>query len=147
MSTQKEIIECYCNNIRRTSRIVTHFYEHIMHPTFLKATQYTLLYVLKEYGPMTINNLSDLTKLDRTTLVRNLKLIVSKGWAITEKDVSKAHIIQLSEKGYDIWNKAYPYWEQAQQRINEILTDDELKYLNSILLKLENSIDNSFEDV
>lgn len=131
---------CQCNNIRRTSRAVTKFYERIMQPCGLKATQYTLLFILKDYGPMTMNDLSEASHLERTTLVRNLKLLVEKGWVVMEKEGPKAYTVKLTEKGRDTWNKAYPYWEQAQQTTKQLLTDDEVNMFTQILEKLESSL-------
>ncbi len=53
----EKITICQCNNIRRSARAVTNFYEKIMQPCGLKVTQYTLLHILDKYGPITINNL------------------------------------------------------------------------------------------
>lgn len=131
---------CKCNNIRRTSRAVTKFYEQIMEPGGVKATQFTLLTIINRYSHITMSGLSEVSNLERTTLVRNLKVLCQKGWIVTEKKDSRVNIIQLTEKGQDTFEKAGVYWEQAQQKIEQILTDNEMNMFNEILRKLEDSV-------
>lgn len=64
---------CDCTNMRRASRTLTQFCDKPLEPSSLKVTQYSLLDHLNRLGPLTMNELSQAIRLERTTLVRNLK--------------------------------------------------------------------------
>ena len=70
---------CTCFNIRRASRAVTQFYDQIMAPSGIKATQFTMLGAVAMMGSPSVTALSQQLNLDRTTLTRNLKVLVKMG--------------------------------------------------------------------
>jgi len=81
---------------------------------------------LKRLGPLTMNELSEITDLEHTTLIRNLKLLEKKKSVhIHIPKSAKAHLIQLTNKGQNTLNLALPYWQQAQRSIKELLTKEE----------------------
>ena len=65
---------CVCNNLRRTSRAVTNYYDGLLgQVSDLRMSQVIVLVVLYLAGPQTINELAELMALDRTTIGRNLR--------------------------------------------------------------------------
>ena len=68
---------CTCFNVRRASRAVTQFYDDIMAPSGIKATQFTMLGAVALMGPASVTRLAEHLALDRTTLTRNLKVLAS----------------------------------------------------------------------
>lgn len=133
-----ETSECQCNKLRRASRAVTHLYDKLLEPSGLKATQYALLARMKNVQSITMADLSKACRLDRTTLVRNIKLLEDKELveSICERR-SKAYTITLTAKGLKLLDEAYPYWQQAQLAIKKLLLDEEICMLDTILQKLE----------
>jgi DNA-binding MarR family transcriptional regulator len=129
---------CHCTNIRRASRAVTRFYDRVLEPSGLKVTQYSLLNHLKRLGPLTMNELSAAIRLERTTLVRNLKLLENKGLVYTAAEKSsRAQEVRLTEKGRCFLDRASSYWTQAQQCLQELLTEEEMRIFAVVLQKLE----------
>src|SRR3954467_3075612 len=70
---------CVAKHLRWSSRIISNFYDQKMQHTGLHANQVTLLTVPYLAGPISINKMAAHVGLDRTTLVRNLKLIEQRG--------------------------------------------------------------------
>jgi DNA-binding MarR family transcriptional regulator len=129
---------CHCTNMRRSSRAVTQFYDEMLRPSGLKVTQYSLLNHLRRLGPLTMNDLSKAIRLERTTLVRNLKPLEKMGLVkISVENPSHARLVHLTEKGLNSLEKAIPYWNQAQQHLNELLTNEEIRVFKGVLQKLE----------
>ena len=62
--------------MRRASRAITQFYDKFLMPSGLKVTQYSLLNHLKRLGPLTMNELSQAIRLERTTLMRIFCLLL-----------------------------------------------------------------------
>ena len=134
--TQK-LSPCYCTKIRKASRAVTQHYINILKPSGLKITQFALLNNLRRYGPLTMSKLSQTTNLERTTLIRNLKLLEHKQYIkIISQENLKANLVCLTDNGEKILDISLPYWEKAQKSIEEILSQEEIENFDKTLLKL-----------
>lgn len=132
---------CHCTNMRRASRAVTRLYDELLEPSGLKVTQYSLLNHLKRLGPLTMNELSKAIRLERTTLVRNLKPLENMGLvSVIAEKTSKAHEVHLTEKGLKSLEIAAPYWNQAQQYLKELFTEEEIQIFAGVLQKLESIV-------
>ena len=84
-------------------------------------------------------NFSKVARLDRTTLVRNLKPLISSG-LIELNDISKsnAKLLILSQKGTELTTLAQNYWEDAQNFIEENIGLKNLNQFYEIVEKIEN---------
>jgi DNA-binding MarR family transcriptional regulator len=76
-----ECLACSCFAARRTARTITQHYEQHMKPTGITATQFTLLVMLALAGPQPLSRLAGQLGVERTTLTRNLRLLLSRGLA------------------------------------------------------------------
>jgi len=134
----KEPSKCYCTNMRRATRAITRYYDKLLEPSGLKVTQYSLLNHLKRLGPLTMNELSEAIRLERTTLVRNLKPLENMGLvSIIEEKSSKARQVQLTDRGLEQLDRAISYWNQAQQDLKKLFTEEEFTIFMGALQKLE----------
>ena len=132
---------CNCTNMRRASRAITHLYDELLAPSGLKVTQYSLLNHLKRLGPLTMQEFSQAIRLERTTLVRNLKPLEKMGLIrITAEENSQANKVHITEQGLRSLAAAAPYWEQAQQYITEVLTEEEMSVLLRAVQKIESLV-------
>ncbi|ODA43212.1 MarR family winged helix-turn-helix transcriptional regulator [Desulfosporosinus sp. BG] len=122
----------------RQPELCTVFYDEMLKPSGLKVTQYSLLNHLRRLGPLTMNELSQAIRLERTTLVRNLKPLEKIGMInIRIENPSHARLVHLTEKGLSTLEMAIPYWNQAQQHLDKILTYEEIRVFKGVLQKLE----------
>ncbi len=111
---------CTCFNARRASRAVTQFYDDIMEPSDVKAPQFTMLGAVNLMGPASVTKLAEHLALDRTTLTRNLKVLVDQGLVeIGPGDDRRERVASLTEAGRDALRRAPPPWLQAQGAIAE----------------------------
>lgn len=132
---------CQCTNMRRASRAITQFYDQRLEPSGLKVTQYSLLNHLKRLGSLTMNEFSQAIRLERTTLVRNLRPLEKMGLvSIIAEKTSKARVIHLTEKGLESLEMAVPYWNQAEEYLKELLTAEEIDIFKGVLEKLESIV-------
>ncbi|MDR2744532.1 MAG: MarR family winged helix-turn-helix transcriptional regulator [Desulfovibrio sp.] len=129
---------CYCTTFRKAARELTALYDAALEPAGLRVTQYSLLKNLQRLGPVSILRLCDALRLDRTTLVRNLKLLEKRG--LTHSDTfpaSKAHIVVLTEKGERLLSEAAPLWLKAQTEVHKNFSGEERLSLQGFLRRLE----------
>lgn len=129
---------CHCVNVRRASRALTKFYDELLKPSGLNVTQYSLLSHLKRLSPITMNELALEIRLERTTLLRNLKPLLKQSYVEFESIAhTKAQHIHLSEKGLAVQNEAYAYWQKAQQILEEKVGKNELSTFFNVLHTIE----------
>jgi DNA-binding MarR family transcriptional regulator len=125
---------CTCFNLRKASRVVTHFFDQELKPSGLLVTQFTILVAISVLSSGTINELAQSLVMDRTTLTRNLKPLAREGFIQIEPGQDqRTRVVSLTHTGQVSLAKALPLWEQAQACIVEKLGQERLSTLLSHL--------------
>jgi len=134
---------CACSNLRRASRAITKFYDKAILPSGLKkVTQFSMLRNIMFSGPLSASELSQILRLDRTTLVRNLKLLEIDKYieSVTGSDF-RMRPIAITKKGRTAVETALPYWEKAQTTIKSRIGTENIDKFISILMDIESLAD------
>ncbi len=109
---------CTCASLRRAARAVTQVYDEALRPSGLKATQFSLLATLARRGDQPLTRLAEALVMDRTTLTRNLKPLVGKGWVgVAQDGDQRVRRIALTHAGQEALERALPLWRDAQSRL------------------------------
>lgn len=109
---------CTCANLRKAARAVTQAYDDALRPSGMKSTQFTLLAALAKLGDMPLTKLAEVLVMDRTTLTRNLKPLLGKGWVGATRDADqRVRRIALTGAGRQAHDTALPLWRSAQSRL------------------------------
>jgi len=107
---------CYCLKIRRAANDVTRFYNKMVEPSGVMVSQYSLLLNIEKLDKGSIRELSDLVELDRSTLARNLKPLLSKKFIQDSRITGTRDCkLVLTPKGKEVLEQAKLLWVQAQQ--------------------------------
>ncbi|WP_224982934.1 MarR family winged helix-turn-helix transcriptional regulator [Geomonas agri] len=129
---------CSCVNLRRASRAITKVYDDALQPAGLKVTQYSVLVNLSRAGVVSVSALARMLRLDRTTLVRNLKSLEQAGLVEGATAVDpRERGVSLSESGRAAVAQARPRWIEAQRLIEERLGADGVRRLGDLVVALE----------
>jgi DNA-binding MarR family transcriptional regulator len=114
----RECLSCSCFAVRRAARAITQHYDRLLKPTGLRATQLSLLVVLALEGPLPLSRAAALLGTERTTLTRNLKLLVARGLVRElESDDRRVRMLALTRQGITQARAAVPRWREAQRSI------------------------------
>jgi DNA-binding MarR family transcriptional regulator len=118
-----ECRSCACFAVRKAARAVTQHYDRALRPHGLRATQFNVLALLAQTGPMPMAKLADLLGLDRTSLTRNLRPLVRRRCAsVTEDDDDRRlRMAAITPGGISVIRKALPAWRAAQASAGSIL--------------------------
>src|SRR6516225_3392721 len=73
---------CLNLHLRRVSRQVSRHYDDALRPVGLRITQFTILAVLAQSGPLSLTDLANLLGMERSALARNLKPIAREVWVV-----------------------------------------------------------------
>lgn len=109
---------CACFTVRLASRAITSFYDAVLAPTGLRATQLIVLVgVFRGFGT-TLTTLGKVLGMDRTSLSRNLRPLLRRG-LVTTLQVSdgRRRAFQTTKRGERLLARTIPYWHEAQQKV------------------------------
>jgi DNA-binding MarR family transcriptional regulator len=114
---------CLVTRTRRISRILTGIYDQELRPFGINSSQFTLLVVISRLGPVSRAEIGRYNHQDRSTLTRNLVLILSEGWVEEVQPAARGRSrpIVLTTTGKNLLNNAAPAWRAAQTQAKLIL--------------------------
>lgn len=129
---------CHCLKMRRSAQSVVAFYDNILEPSGVTARQYSLLNAVFLNGGCNIGTLSEVTLLDRSTLSRSLKPLISAGLIDDKKPAGgRDSSLELSEKGDEVYRQAMGLWQEAQRLFEEKIGKDNVEALEEMLLLMQ----------
>jgi DNA-binding MarR family transcriptional regulator len=109
-------LPCTCANLRRADRVVTKYYDAMLRPSGLNATQFTLLQALNHASGVSQKQLAELLEIDSTTLTRTLAPLRLKGWLQSETGADRRELrLSLTATGKRVYKRALPNWRSAQK--------------------------------
>src|SRR3954463_3177636 len=117
---------CVLMRTRLISRVLTGIYDEELRPFGINSPQFALLVVIFEIEPATRAEIGRYHHQDRSTLTRNLKIIISEGWAeeIQDEAGGRGRPIVLTKAGKDLLREAAPAWRVAQTKAKALLGKD-----------------------
>lgn len=122
---------CVCISTRKAANALTNLYDDALAKSGIKITQYSLMKNIDRSTEITINELAKETRLNRTTLTRNLAILEKDNLVVIvddEQDMRKS-IVRLSVNGQKVLKKAQASWEEVQKRAMKILGKDLAYYI------------------
>ncbi|AOP36149.1 MarR family transcriptional regulator [Leptospira tipperaryensis] len=127
-------LSCLNLNLRRTTRLITTFYDFILKPSGLRITQFTVLTSIAYEKEPSITDLARITDIDRTTLQRSLEILNRDGLIrIEKKDTGNVRSIFLTKKGESKLTEGIELWKQAQDSLRNDLGKTKFKDTLKIL--------------
>ena len=107
---------CICISIRKAANNISKLYDRELSVLHIKITQYSVLKNIQALGNPSVNELSKILDLERTTVLRNLdKLKKMDLISYKKNDVYKVKVISLTVNGKKKLNEAKVIWEKTQQ--------------------------------
>lgn len=129
---------CNCLNLRRASQAITHVYDELLKPCGLRVNQFSLLAHIKGLEPVSVSDLALAMRLDRTTLVRNLRSLEEQGFI---EDIAatgaRSRQPKLTERGLKLTLEAEAVWSEAQNSLVNYLGKEKVATLTELLSKIE----------
>ncbi len=137
-SIDSNAITCNCLKLRRAAQAITKTYDDYLKPSNLKVGQFSMLKTISLHAPVNTSELADKLRLDRTTLVRNLKLLEDRE-LVTDisKKGSRDRQLILTDAGKESLKLAEGLWQKAQQFIEDYLGSKDLQVLQELLERVE----------
>jgi DNA-binding MarR family transcriptional regulator len=125
---------CSSQKLRQLSRRVSQHFDHIVAPSGLKTTQYSLLSNIVRLGPVRPGELADRLEMDASTLTRNLQPLVTQGWVVIGPgDDGRSRFVSATPAGRDKRTAAQREWKKAQLAFNARVGEDAVVRLHAVI--------------
>lgn len=133
-------LPCLCALLRKAGRVTTRQYDATLKPTGLRITQFSLLMNIRRNPQISVSALSDLMRMDQTTITRNLKVLEKKALIriFPDSDDKRIRKIQMTHEGKKTVKQTMPSWISAQERMVDSIGSDQAALLVQSLNKLIN---------
>lgn len=110
---------CFNLAMRKSSRLITQFYEERLAEAGLKVGQFSILRAVANLQVTSNKQLQSILVLDQTTLSRNLKPLIRDGFLNLSRSAEDSRLkqISLSDSGKALYLQALPLWQAAQDEL------------------------------
>jgi DNA-binding MarR family transcriptional regulator len=116
--------ECLLTRTRRISRVITNIYDHEMRPLGVGSAQISLLVTIARLDGASRAEIGRANYQDRSTLTRNLALLLKEGWVEELAAEGRSRPIILSKVGRELLTAAAPRWRAAQAEARKVLGNE-----------------------
>jgi DNA-binding MarR family transcriptional regulator len=115
--------DCVLMRSRLISRVITGIYDQELRPFGLNSPQFALLVVMSAMGPASRAEIGRYHRQDRSTLTRNLKIMLAEGWIEEVEGAAsgRARPMTLTAAGSDLLRDVGPVWRAAQEQAKTLL--------------------------
>ena len=114
---------CLLMRTRLISRVITATYDEVLQPFGIGAAQFVLLVVIGRLAPASRAEIGRNQRQDRSTLSRNLKIMMARGWV--EEDGTgvkgRRRPLVLTQAGKTLVIEATPAWRMALEQVRKLL--------------------------
>jgi DNA-binding MarR family transcriptional regulator len=116
---------CLLTRTRQISRVLTSIYDNELRAFGLNAPQLTLLVMIGRLGPVSRAEIARQNHQERSTLTRNLSLLIAEGWVEEVRDAAagRQRPLLLTASGKALLNDVAPAWRRAQEQAKKVLGD------------------------
>lgn len=132
-----------CTNfkLRQLLRSVSRLYDAEMANAGLKTTQFSLLSHVLSLGPIAPSALADRMGMDASTLTRNLRPLIDKGWVLQGPGAdARSRLITITPTGTTKQAEARQHWKRAQLALNARLGTAQVAQLHQLMDAVQHSL-------
>lgn len=133
-------VHCNCYALRRTTRRVSQFFDQVLAPSGLRATQYMMLFEVERLGSISLLSLAKHMIMDRATVGHNIRPLEAKGYlTLTVGEDRRSREVSLTAAGRKILAETEPLSQRAQAIFEAEIGADEAAKLRTVLRRVAES--------
>jgi DNA-binding MarR family transcriptional regulator len=127
------VSDCLAVRVRLIGRTVTAVYDGALEGHGLTIAQLNLLAALGKAGPCPPSMLGEVLQLERSTVSRNLNLLLRHGWIeAVSSDAKGIREVALTREGRAKIESVMPQWRKAQRQAAKLLGSDGVAAVHEI---------------
>lgn len=114
--------ECLAYSTRRLGRAITRLYNDELKEAGLNVAEMNLLVAVAASSPIQPSRLAAALEMEKSTLSRNAKRLVERGWLISRRnEEGRGELLSLTKAGANVLEQSIPYWQKAQDRASALV--------------------------
>lgn len=114
--------DCLAVRVRLLARTISNLYDQRLAPHGLTIAQANLIVAVGKVGVATPGQLGEILRLERSTVSRNLNLLIRNGLVrVVTEDAKGLREIELTAEGHGRIEALLPDWREAQAEARKIL--------------------------
>jgi DNA-binding MarR family transcriptional regulator len=127
-------VGCSHMKLRRLTRLISRHYDAHLSKCGLKTTQYSMLAIIADRGPLQQGELARVLSLDASTLTRNLRPLLEAGLVSVDagRD-ARSRQVSATAAGRDLRMQARQYWKQAQLAFSTAIGAERVAALHDLV--------------
>ena len=134
----QELEEIFGYLLSRATSLIREMTSDELAPFSLTPSNYRVLLILSQHESLSQQEICELVKVDKNTMVQIILNLVKKKWISKKRDSSdkRAFRISITSEGKEVLSDSTPAVKNAQLKFVKDLSQNELRNLKSYLLKL-----------
>ena len=134
--------QCINAKLRRLHRLINSAYQQKINPFGLRGSMLSILFIIGKNRHINQKTIADMLVLDQSTMSRDLKKLVDKGWVAVFKGKDPRHSeLELTTAGFQLLEEVSPVWEQLHKKVEGILGTFNIQQIDSITMAIQNHLD------
>lgn len=130
--------KCHCITLCRAANAVNAYYDEHFQKAGISTKQYSLLTNLSRIGEASTSELAAYVNLERSTLVRNLKVLKENGWiSDLAGEGRRTHRYVVTAAGQEKMEETEPIWRKVQQEMEEMVGKEQMETMTEVLYKIQ----------
>ncbi|MER3329562.1 MAG: MarR family winged helix-turn-helix transcriptional regulator [Candidatus Kapaibacterium sp.] len=125
---------CLASKVGRISRLTSNIFRKHLSKHDITESQLSILFITSKMKEITQKQISDIYYLEKSTVSRNLKRLVDKGY-LEEKQLPR---IVITSAGLDFVTEVIPSWNNAMAEIKDELGENGISAIDEVITKLTN---------
>jgi DNA-binding MarR family transcriptional regulator len=115
--------ECMISRTRLIARVLSSVYDDVLRPYDISSAQFALLVAIFNLKSASRADIGRFTHQDRSTLTRNIKLLLDGGWIeeSASDEGGRRRPVVLTKSGTKLLHDVHPAWLAAQEQARKIL--------------------------
>lgn len=124
---------CINAKVRKLHHQLDAIYQARIRPFGLKGSMLSILFLVGKNKDIHQKTLAEKLGLDQSTISRDLKKLVEKGWVRVKKGKdARFSELELSPDGFELLEEVSPVWEATHQEIEALLGQFNIQQLDAI---------------
>lgn len=115
--------DCMISRTRLIARVLSSVYDDVLRPYDIGSAQFALLVAIFNLKSASRADIGRFTHQDRSTLTRNIKLLLDGGWIeeSASDEGGRRRPVMLTKVGTKLLHDVYPAWQAAQEQARTLL--------------------------
>jgi len=132
---------CINAKLRKLHRLLNNAYQSKINPFGLRGSMLSILFIIGKRKDINQKTIADALVLDQSTMSRDLKKLVEKGWVkISKGEDARSSQLSLTKEGYQLLEEIAPIWETLHHRVEATLGTFNIQQIDQIIAAIKNNI-------